>query len=132
VEDNLLYWFIVFVLILLYLELPRYKKLLKLLAKPKTARDETQKRRRLSLLPKGSFKRASSPSLYRHNNWWTRNPCGMLRKDSNPRLWYPLNMGTDVIKKNPGAAFTLGSLVMVGAEPLQDAARGLEPTTSRM
>lgn len=37
-EDKLLYWFIIFVLILLYLELPRYKKLLKLLAKPKTAR----------------------------------------------------------------------------------------------
>jgi len=38
VEDNLLYWFIIFVLILLLLELPRYKKLLKLLAKPKTPR----------------------------------------------------------------------------------------------
>jgi hypothetical protein len=42
VEDNLLYWFIVFVLILLYLELPRYKKLLKLLAKPRVMKHKSE------------------------------------------------------------------------------------------
>ena len=73
-EDNLLYWFIILVLILLYLELPRYKKLLKLLAKPKTARKPPKPR---VMKPKSEkdcpYCRkihpigASSPSNCRHN-----------------------------------------------------------------